>query len=239
MRKMLLTTAALFGAAFAVSAFAQTAATPQYSDTAPETAPAPAPRHVWPHHHAARVAATPMSDTGARPGHEPGVGESYPASNNASNINGSDSRSQVAPRLPTPAGGDSASPQAYLRDAQSALSQRRTGAAQEALERAETAFLNNPSNPADPTSGPVGGPMQQTTEQARQALGSGNLAQARQLVDQALAQGGGGQMGGSIRAAARWAAARWAGLSGYGQPGRSHGRLADDGAGRAGSPSGM
>ncbi len=155
MRKMRLTAAALFGAAFALPALAQ------------------------------------MDQTGARPGHEPGVGMSYPESNRASNINGADARGQVAPTLPTPYGGQNASPEAYLRDAQRALSQRRTGAAQEALERAETAFLNNPANPADPTMGPVGGAMQHMTEQARQALGRGDLGQARQLVEQALAQGGG------------------------------------------------
>jgi hypothetical protein len=137
-----------------------------------------------------------MNEMGARPGHEPGVGQSEPFSNRASNINQSDSRSQIAPRLPTPGGGENASPEMYLRDAQRALGQNRTGAAQEALERAETAFLNNPSNPAEP-GGQVGGPMQQAVEQARQALGNGNRTQARQLVDQALAQAGsGGSMGG-------------------------------------------
>jgi len=137
-----------------------------------------------------------MTEMGARPGHEPGVGQSEPMSTRASNINQADSRSQIAPRLPTPAGGENASPQTYLRDAQRALGQKRTGAAQEALERAETAFLNNPANPAEP-GGQVGNPMQQTVEQARQALGRGNTAEARQLVDQALAQGGGDMSGGA------------------------------------------
>ena len=136
-----------------------------------------------------------------RPGHEPGVGESEPSSTRASNINRRDTRSDIAPRLPTPRGGENASPDTYLRDAQRALSQHRTGAAQEALERAETAFLNNPSNPAEP-GGPVSNPQQQATEQARQALGRGDTAGAQQLVNQALSQSasggpsGGGSMGG-------------------------------------------
>lgn len=138
---------------------------------------------------------------GTRPGHEPGVGESEPSSTRASNINRRDTHSDVAPRLPTPRGGENASPDTYLRDAQRALGQHRTGAAQEALERAETAFLNNPSNPAEP-GGAVSNPQQQATEQARQALGRGDTAGALQLVNQALSQTasggspGGGSMGG-------------------------------------------
>ncbi len=199
MLKTLLTTAALCGAALAIPAFAQTAATPQYSDTAPADANASAPQPMRRHHRMTHADTAQMSDTGARPGHEPGVGESLPTSNRASNINASDSRSQVAPSLPTPAIGSNATPQEFLQYAQRALAQRRTGAAQEALERAETAYLNNPANPADPTSGPVGGPAQQTTAQARQALGRGDIAQAKQLVDQALGQLGPSQ-GGSMNA---------------------------------------
>ncbi|MBV9654813.1 MAG: hypothetical protein JOZ42_09650 [Acetobacteraceae bacterium] len=200
MRQKLLTASIICSAALAaVPAVAQMTAPPPYGGNG--AAPPPS-QYTSPYRRPAPNAA-PMTDTGARPGHEPGVGPSYPASNNASNINGADSRSQVAPRLPAPAVGESASPRAYLQDAQRALAERRTGAAQEALERAETAFLNNPSNPADPQGGPIGNPPQQTTEQARQALGRGDTAQARQLVDQVLAQMGaeGRPVGGPAMAA--------------------------------------
>ena len=38
--------------------------------------------------------------TGARAGHEPGVGDSLPRSSQASNIDAADSQSNVAPTLP-------------------------------------------------------------------------------------------------------------------------------------------
>jgi hypothetical protein len=213
MRQTLLISAALFGTAVVAPAFAQTSpmpstqtpGAPAYSggaasgsaDTGSMTEEHPATRRS--HHRRSPTAGT--NEMGARPGHEPGVGESEPFSNRASNINQADSRSQIAPRLPSPGGGENATPDAYLRDAQRALSQNRTGAAQEALERAETAYLNNPANPAEP-GGQVGSAAQQTVEQARQALGRGDRAQARQLVEQALGQrggsmGGGGSMSGS------------------------------------------
>ena len=44
--------------------------------------------------------------TGARPGHEPGVGVSLPLSNNASNIGPADTQSIIAPTLPAPSVGD-------------------------------------------------------------------------------------------------------------------------------------
>lgn len=156
MRKLMLTSAVLLGAALAMPASAQTA-------------------------------------TGARPGHEPGVGDSFPASDKASNINAADARSQIAPRLPEPPSGAGASPTAFLRDAQSALNRRQTGAAQEALERAETAILNDPANPLDPTTGErINDQVQSLAEQARQALGRRDLGEAQRLVTQALAQAGSG-----------------------------------------------
>lgn len=70
---------------------------------------------------------------GICPGHVPGVGQSEPSSTNASNIDRADSRSTIAPTLPTPPGGDNAGIQNYLRDAERALSRNQTGAAQEAI----------------------------------------------------------------------------------------------------------
>ena len=47
--------------------------------------------------------------TGARPGNDIGTGMSLPMGNTASNINPTDTRSQIAPNLPSPAIGDGAS----------------------------------------------------------------------------------------------------------------------------------
>jgi hypothetical protein len=52
--------------------------------------------------------------TGARPGHEPGIGTSLPLSNNASNIETSDTRSLIAPTLPASQAGTNATVTEYL-----------------------------------------------------------------------------------------------------------------------------
>jgi hypothetical protein len=119
-----------------------------------------------------------MTAEGARPGHSPGEGVSEPASTRASNINRADARSQIAPRLPTPSVGENASPESYVQAAQQALRRNRTGEAQEALERAETRVLE--MHQAD--QGRI--PMMDTLEQARQALGRHEVAEARRILDQ-------------------------------------------------------
>jgi hypothetical protein len=182
MRKSLMLTAAflLLGA----PAFAQTApssSTGTSAATQDDASPTPMPRH-----HAARMRSG-MTAEGTRPGHEPGVGESEPASTRASNIDSADTRSAIAPRLPTPRGGANATPEQYLRDAQSALAANRTGAAQEALERAETRLLDR-STPAGATDTPAQNPMASTIAQARDALGRHDTAQARELIRQAMTQ---------------------------------------------------
>ena len=83
---------------------------------------------------------------------------SMPMGSSASNIDAQDTRSQIAPNLPSPQLGPNASPVDYLRAAQSALAAGQTGEAQQALEEAQTRLLdrsvaygqtNNPSdNPA-------------------------------------------------------------------------------------------
>src|SRR5579862_2776832 len=75
---------------------------------------------------------------GARPGHVPGIGESLPQSDKASNIGPGDTRSSIAPTLPAPAVGENATPSDYLRDARASLVAGRTGQAQQSLEMAET-----------------------------------------------------------------------------------------------------
>jgi hypothetical protein len=67
--------------------------------------------------------------TGARPGHDVGIGESLPRSNKASNIVPTDTHSNIAPTLPPSAiGGDAASLD-YLRAARASLVAGRTGQA--------------------------------------------------------------------------------------------------------------
>ena len=88
------------------------------------------------------AAAQVNPQTGARPGHIPGEGLSYPLSPNASNIDGADIRSTVAPTLPEPSVGENATPQQLLVAARAALAAGRTGEAQEAMERAQTRLLD-------------------------------------------------------------------------------------------------
>ncbi len=120
-----------------------------------------------------------------RPGHEPGVSESYPASTRASNIESGDTHSRIAPRLPTPAGGRNATAQTYLMDAQRALNARQSGRAQEALERAETYSLTR-AVPADAASTPDGSAMVEHIAAARKALGAGDMATAKAAIGAAL-----------------------------------------------------
>lgn len=127
----------------------------------------------------------PTSETGARPGNDIGTKSSLPRGNTASNINDSDVHSRIAPNLPTPQVGDSASPAVYLKDAQNALHSGRTGAAQEALERAETSLLNTGVGPNDQA-------LQQISD-ARQALAGHDRARTDQDISNLLSNVGGPQ----------------------------------------------
>ncbi len=202
MRKFLLTSATLLSVAalpaFVQPAFAQTSApdTAQpdmASPSAPVAPPdagtatgapaagmtAPKPRH---HHHAASQAAGSDDQTFA---HEPGTGQSGPASMKASNISESDSHSPIAPHFPQPRGGMNAGPQGYLRDADRALAMHHTGEAQQALEMAETRLLDR-STPVNMAGQPSQSPMVQQVSQARRALGAGDIAGARSAIRMAL-----------------------------------------------------
>ena len=103
----------------------------------------------------------------------------------ASNITPADTHSTIAPRLPVPPVSDNAGPRPFLQAASTALSANRTGEAEEALERAETALLDR--------STPAGGqevdrrPMVRQVSEAREALGHGDVARAQQIVNAALA----------------------------------------------------
>jgi hypothetical protein len=190
MRKMLLLSAALlaFGGP---AAFAQTAGSP--SPAAPVPAAVPAPGQTPPEK--AEPARKPMTramshtdratTADIRPGHEPGVGDSFPASGKASNITAADTRSPIAPRLPVPSTGDNATPAAFLADAQKALDSRQSGRAQEALERAETAMLQR-SVPADQAMTPDEAPGVTQVRMARDALARGDVAGAKKAISAAM-----------------------------------------------------
>jgi len=123
--------------------------------------------------------------TGARPGHQIGVGDSLPLSNKASNIVPSDTRSIVAPTLPAPSVGADATTYDYLRAARASLAAGRTGQAQQSLEMAETRALGR-SVPQGQTNTPSSSPLISEIRDARDALGKGNNSHAIQLIELAL-----------------------------------------------------
>lgn len=125
--------------------------------------------------------------TGARPGNVIGTGSSLPRSNRASNITPSDTRSSVAPNLPSPPIGENASPRAYLIAARGALAAGRTGEAQQSLEMAQTRLLDR-SVPLFQTNTPARDPAVDQISAALQALGSGDRARAMQIIDATIPQ---------------------------------------------------
>lgn len=130
------------------------------------------------------------TDTGidAPRGGEYRGGAGSPLSNTASNTGAGNTRSEIAPRLPDP-GSASNTPQAYLAAAQRALSSGRTGAAQEALERAETRLLSRSTEPSMASS-PDSAPMVTQIGNARRALAARDTAGARAAINAAMAGGG-------------------------------------------------
>lgn len=123
--------------------------------------------------------------TGARPGNDIGTGMSLPMGNTASNINPTDTRSQIAPNLPSPAVGDNAPAQAYLMAARDSLAAGKTGEAQQSLEMAETRLLDR-STPAFQTNTPSRNPAVSQISQALQALAAGNRQQCMSLIEAAI-----------------------------------------------------
>ncbi len=106
-----------------------------------------------------------------------------PPSGQASNIAPDDTRSTIAPKLPLPPDGDKL-PRQLLLDARAALSHGQSGAAQEALERAETRLLDR----GDPGArhGEQHTRLLQAATEARQALGQRKTAHAIAILDAAL-----------------------------------------------------
>jgi len=124
-------------------------------------------------------------ETGARPGNEIGTGMSMPMGTRASNIDANDTRSMIAPNLPSPSAGPNAGPVDYLRAAQTALQAGRTGETQQALEMAQTRLLDR-SVPMLQTSNPSDNPAVMQISQALKALAAGNRAQTMQLIQAAI-----------------------------------------------------
>jgi hypothetical protein len=125
--------------------------------------------------------------TGALPGNEIGTGSSQPLSDKASNITPQDTRSDIAPNLPSPPIRAGASVREYLVAARSALLQGRTGETQQALEMAETRALDR-SVPLFQTNVPSSNPLVDQIEQALHALSAGDRARTAQTIETAIAQ---------------------------------------------------
>ena len=212
MRYALLTTAALLGLA-ASPAFAQSGPTPADTQSSDPTLPGTAarvpgratddgmtgmrpmrgqqgftgqPQAERPARPPARVARTtraPASDMDAPSTGEYRGGAGSPLSQAASNTSAANTRSEIAPRLPDP-GAAGNTPEAYMAAAQRALAAGRTGAAQEALERAETRLLTRSTDPSMANT-PDNTPMVQQITDARRALANRDTAAARAALGSA------------------------------------------------------
>ena len=116
-------------------------------------------------------------------GYEPQGHE--PISSRASNIDQSDTRSAIAPSLPVPPVGPNSDPRQYLVAAEQAIAARRTGMAQEALERAESRLLDRSVAQGQVNSPDDNSAVAQIAA-ARHALASGDLVTASNTVQLVL-----------------------------------------------------
>jgi hypothetical protein len=91
----------------------------------------------------------------------------------------------LAPNLPAPQ--NSGGVRALLMEARQDLAADRSGAAQEALERAETRALDR-SVPVGSEHIPAGDPVVSAVSQARAALAAGNMRGAIGIIDATLPQ---------------------------------------------------
>jgi hypothetical protein len=124
--------------------------------------------------------APPATDTGARPGNDIGTGMSLPRSDKAGNLNAATTHSELAPNLPAPEGVETVA--GLLATARTALAANQTGAAQEALERAETRALDR-SIPAGTERVPDQEAQIGAITRARDALAAGDLRGAIAIID--------------------------------------------------------
>ena len=123
--------------------------------------------------------------TGARPGHEPGVGDSLPRSDKASNIESRPTRSNISPTLPASSVGTNATVQDYLMAARAALVAGHTGQGQQSLEMAETRALDR-SVVHGQESVPDDSSFVARIGKALRSLGDGDSKRAIALIDLAL-----------------------------------------------------
>lgn len=113
-------------------------------------------------------------------------GAGSPFSPRAANIGPRDTRSVIAPRLPDPnAPGNT--PRDYLASARRALASNQTGAAQEALERAQTRILTRSTDPALANQ-PDDAPVSRAIADARRALAGKDMRGAMMAIDAVLSQ---------------------------------------------------
>jgi hypothetical protein len=154
-----------------------------------------------PRHHSMSSSTTSGNDHWA---HQPGTGESGPASSQASNIDGADTHSTIAPHLPSPGVGENASPDRYLKVADQALRAHKSGEAQQALEMAETRLLDRSTAPAA-ANAPDQAPRVQAVSTALRDLAAKDWNGARRSIQEAMNAGGqggagaeGGAMGGGV-----------------------------------------
>ena len=186
MRSVLLVSVTIAAFASSRPAFAQTPPDAGVAtDTPAATGAAPPPKRA---HFAHRWVDPTDSGDGESFAHEPGTGQSGPASVNASNIDPATTRSPIAPHLPQPPAGLNAGWRNYLTGAQRAIGMHQTGMAQQSLEMAETRLLDR-STPMDAAGQPDATPLIQLVAQARRDLASGDMAGARAAIGTALTSG--------------------------------------------------
>jgi len=111
--------------------------------------------------------------------------------NQASDNSPGATHGEIAPRLPAPHIGPDASPHDLLAAARLDLASHRNGAAQEALERAETRLLDRSVAPRAADT-PDSRPMVDRIAEARRALAGGDADGARGIIDGLLSGPGGG-----------------------------------------------
>lgn len=111
--------------------------------------------------------------------------DSGPMSTKATHIDKADTGGTIAPRLPSPGLGADATPDQYLMKAKSDTQSGRTGAAQEALERAETRLLDR-STTQDAASTPDPSPRVEKIRGALHALASRDKKGAIQMIEAAM-----------------------------------------------------
>ena len=118
-------------------------------------------------------------------GLEPAIAQSLGRTAPASNIAPADTRGIIARPLPPPPVPSNDPPVAFLEAARSALSQGRTGEAQEALERAETRLLDRA---VDPVRADIPHTQRAVLDigVARQALAARDKLRAARAIDDAV-----------------------------------------------------